>query len=172
MLDNATNFFMYLFNGDYEQIGILSNQFLENKFNVTLIEYFLLKNFTYNSLLKDKILNKEVTLRILEKIESVRSCLLPNYDDNTILNPESRIQSLLFDLSIHSIAVHKFIKPLKNKILPESQYDPFSYYLKQEVKYLITNPKLRKMARTVEANLKSKEDFFKVSYNFLDILKK
>ncbi|KAL4459322.1 hypothetical protein ABPG74_017935 [Tetrahymena malaccensis] len=172
LLDNATLFFSHLFKGEYEQVNLLSQQFLSKSFNVTLIEYFLLKNYAYNSLIKDQTLIKEVILRILEKIESVRSCLVQNYDDNLVLNSESRIQSLLFDLGIHSIHVHKFIKPLKNKILPESQYDPFSYYLKQEVKYLITNPKLRKMARMVEANLKSKDDFYIVSQNFLEILKK
>ncbi|EAR96197.1 hypothetical protein TTHERM_00129740 (macronuclear) [Tetrahymena thermophila SB210] len=172
LLDSSTQFFSHLFKGEYEQVNILSQQFLSKSFNVTLIEYFLLKNYAYNSLRKDQTLIKEVILRILEKIESVRSCLVQNYDDNLVLNSDSRIQSLLFDLGIHSNPVHKFIKPLKNKILPESQYDPFSYYLKQEVKYLITNPKLRKMARMVEANLKSKDDFYIVSQNFLEILKK
>ncbi|KAL4504295.1 hypothetical protein ABPG72_021133 [Tetrahymena utriculariae] len=172
LLDNATLFFSHLFKGEYEQVNLLSQQFLSKSFNVTLIEYFLLKNYAYNSLRKDQTLVKQVILRILEKIESVRSCLVQNYDDNQIFNSESKIQSLLFDLGIHSIPVHKFIKPLKNKILPQSQYDPFSYYLKQEVKYLITNPKLRKMARMVEANLKSKDDFYIVSQNFLEILKR
>lgn len=56
--------------------------FLSTEPNFTLIEFFLLKSFTYSALIPQ--IKKHLVLSILEKVESVRMYILPTQGDSTV----------------------------------------------------------------------------------------
>jgi len=71
----------------------------EKRLTITAIEFFLMKNAAFTLLLRE--FGKHVSLKVLEKIETLRRFLLPFDDDNSLGSVESKVSSLEFELRKH-----------------------------------------------------------------------